>query len=67
MLQIRDFVEWELQKFRDECNFSEEELAVFEMKAKDKSIVQISMALNISESKVSVIVARIKKKIKKVL
>lgn len=67
MLQIRDFVEWELQKFRDECNFSEEELEVFEMKAKDKSIVQISMALNISESKVSVIVARIKKKIKKVL
>ena len=62
MLQIRDFVEWELQKFRDECNFSEEELEVFEMKAKDKS-----MALNISESKVSQLVARIKKKIKKVL
>lgn len=67
MLQIRDFVGWELQKFRDECNFSEEELEVFEMKAKDKSIVQISMALNISESKVSQLVARIKKKIKKVL
>ena len=67
MLQIRDFVEWELQKFRDECNFSEEELEVFEMKAKDKSIAQISMALNISESKVSQLVARIKKKIKKVL
>lgn len=23
-MKINDFVEWELQKFRDECNFSDE-------------------------------------------
>ena len=64
---IRDFVEDELQMFRDRCNFTEEELAYFEEKAKDHSNVQISMNQNWSTAKVSVIAKRVKKKMIKVL
>lgn len=64
---IRDFIEDELQMFRDKCNFTEEELAYFEEKAKDHSNVQISMNQNWSTAKVSVIAKRVKKKMIKVL
>lgn len=30
-----NFVEWELQKFRDECNFTDRELEYFNLKAKE--------------------------------
>lgn len=40
---INDFVEFELQKFRDECNFSEEEMCYFNLRAKNKSNIQIAM------------------------
>lgn len=53
--------------FRDKCNFTEEELAYFEEKAKDHSNVQISMNQNWSTAKVSVIAKRVKKKMIKVL
>ena len=64
---IRDFVEDELQMFRDKCNFTDEELAYFEEKAKDHSNVQISMNQNWSTAKVSVIAKRVKQKMIKVL
>ena len=67
MLKIYDFVEWELQKFREECNFTEDELKCFNLKAKNKSIIQIAMAMNISEAQVSKLTSRIKKKILKVI
>ena len=66
-LKIRDFVEWELQKFRDECNFTEDELAVFELKAKNKSMTQIAYELNISEPQVSKLTKRVMNKIIKVI
>lgn len=66
-MRIYDFVEWELQKFRDECNFTEDELECFELKAKNKSIIQIAMQMNISEAQVSKLTARIKRKILKVI
>lgn len=34
---ISDFVEWELEKFRNECNFTEEELDFFNYRAKNIS------------------------------
>lgn len=64
---IRDFVEAELQMFRDKCNFTEEELAYFNEKAKDHSNVQIAMNQHWSTAKVSVIAKRVKKKMIKVL
>lgn len=66
-MKINDFVEWELQKFRDECNFSDEELQYFNLRAKNKSITQIAMAMNVSEAKVSVLARKVKNKMIKVI
>lgn len=66
-MEIYDFVEWELQKFRDECNFTSEELEYFELRAKDKKNYQIAMEMNVSESKVYSLAKRVKRKIKKVV
>lgn len=66
-IQVYNFVEWELQKFRDECNFTDEELQCFELKAKDKSIEYIAQEMHISTAKVSRLVKRIKSKILKVI
>lgn len=66
-MKICSFVEWELQKFRKECNFTAEELEYFNLKAKDESNVQIAFTMRISESKVSTLARKVKKKIIKVL
>lgn len=66
-MKIRDFVEWELQYFRDNCNFTEEELQYFNLRAKDKSNAYIAQQMYISEPKVSLIAKRVKKKMLKVI
>lgn len=66
-MEIYDFVEWELQKFRNECNFTPEELEYFELRAKDKKNYQIAMEMNVSESKVYSLAKRVKRKIIKVI
>ena len=66
-LKIRDFVEWELQMFRDKCNFTDDELTFFNLRAKDKSNVQIALEMNISESQVSKLAKRVKSKMIRVL
>lgn len=67
MQKIRDFVESELQIFRDKCNFTDEELEYFNLRAKDISNVAIAHKMNISEAKVSVLAKRVKKKMIKVI
>lgn len=66
-MKICDFVEWELQKFRDECNFTEEELEYFNLKAKNMTNISVALKMNISEPKVSVLARKVRKKIMKVL
>lgn len=66
-MQIYDFVEWELQKFRDECNFTDEELEYFNLRAKNKSNTQIALTMHISEAKVSKLARKVKNKMLKVL
>lgn len=66
-MKIYDFVEWELQKFRDECNFTDDELEYFNLKAKNKSNVQISIDMCVSEPQVSKLAKRVKTKILKVI
>lgn len=66
-MQIYDFVNWELNKLRQECNFSEEELEYFNLRAKHYSNQQIAIKMNISESKVSVLAKRVKSKILRVI
>ena len=66
-LKINEFVEWELQMFRDKCNFSDDELQYFNLKARKKSNVEIALEMNVSESKVSTLAKSVKKKMFKVL
>ena len=66
-LHINDFTEPELQYFRDMCNFSDEELICFNLRAKNKTIVEIAITMNCSEPKVSKLIKRVKTKIKKIL
>ena len=66
-IKLDRLVEPELNYFREQCNFSDEELSYFNLKAKNKSIIEIAFAMNISQSKVSVLAKRVKNKILKVI
>jgi len=67
MEPIYDFVKKELDFFRQECNFSEEELAYFNLRAKHLSNQQIAIKMNVSEGKVSKLASAVKKKMMEVL
>lgn len=62
-----EFTNPECDRFRALCNFTPEERSVFDLRVKAKSIVEISMTLNMSESTVNRRLRDIKKKIHKVL
>lgn len=66
-MKIYDFVNWELDKFRQECNFSDDETCYFNLRAKHYSNFEISMKMNISESKVSKLAKSVKQKILRVI
>lgn len=66
-MKIRDFTVPELNTLRELCNFTPEELSYFNLRAQDKSNVQVSMEMNISEAQVSKLAKRVKSKIKRVL
>jgi len=61
-VKIRDFTVPELNKFRELCNFSPSELEYFNLRAKDKSNVEIALEMNISEPQVSKLAKRVKSK-----
>lgn len=62
-----EFTEPECEWFRKICNFTPDELAVFNLRVKDNSRIQIAMQLKMSESTVDRRIRGIKKKIHKVL
>jgi len=62
-----EFTESECERFRRECNFSDEERAVFDLRVKARSIIEIQEALNMSESTVNRRIRNIKRKIYKLL
>ena len=66
-MKIRDFTVPELNKFRELCNFTDDEMQYFNLRAKDKSNVQIAIIMNISEAQVSKLARRVKDKIKRVI
>ena len=66
-MKVCDFVEWELQKFRDECNFTPEEQEFFEYRAKDVSLERIAEYMNISKGKADKLSRKVKAKIIRVL
>ena len=62
-----EFTEPECEWFRNVCNFTPDELEVFNLRVKDNSRIQIAMQLKMSESTVDRRIRGIKKKIHKVL
>ena len=64
---IRDFTVPELNKFRELCNFTPDELEYFNLKAKDYSNVQVSMTMKVSEAQVSKLAKRVKDKMKRII
>ena len=66
-MKIRDFTVPELDMFREQCNFTDEEMEYFNLRAKDKSNSEISYIMNVSEAKVSILAKRVKKKMIRVL
>ena len=63
---LRDYTKPELDRLVAKCNFTDTELQYFLLKSKDKSIVQISFEMNISEQQVSKLARRVKNKINRV-
>ena len=59
---LRDYTKPELDRFVDSCNFTDSELHYFLLKSKDKSNIQISFEMNISERQVSNLAKRVKVK-----
>lgn len=66
-MKIRDFTVPELNKFRELCNFTDDEMMYFNLRARDKSNVEIAMAMNVSEAQVSKLAKRVKSKILRVI
>lgn len=66
-MKIRDFTVPELNKFRELCNFTDDELTYFNLRAKDKSNVQIALEMNVSEAQVSKLAKRVKSKILRII
>ncbi len=65
--KIRDFTVPELDMFRKLCNFTEDELKYFNLRAKDKSNVQIALEMNVSEAQVSKLAKRVKSKMIRII
>ena len=66
-MKLYDFVESELAEFREKCNFTPQELAYFNLRSKGASNVQIAYKMNVSESTVSVLARKVRKKIIRVI
>lgn len=66
-MKLRDFTKPELDKFRELCNFTDDEMEYFNLRASDLSNIQIAFEMNVSEAQVSKIAKRVKSKMKRVI
>lgn len=64
---IADFTKPELDYFRENCNFVEDEIILFEMRSKGIPLEQIADKLNRSIDSTKLISRKVNKKILKVL
>lgn len=62
-----EFTKPECDWFRATCNFTPQELEIFNMRVQDKSIIEICMTLQMFEATVGRRIRNIKRKIHKVL
>ena len=61
-----DLTQPEADRLRALCNFSDEERAVFDLRIRDKSVIEISMALHMSVASTKRRLQSIRRKIYKV-
>ena len=66
-MKIRDFTKPELDKFRELCNFTDDELEYFNLRARDCTNIQIALSMCISEAQVSKLAKRVKSKMIRVI
>ena len=66
-VDFTDFLESEYEMFYNNCNFTDRQLEILNLRRKGKSIIEISMALNMGEATVSRELKKIKKKILRVI
>ena len=66
-MKIRDFTIPELERLRELCNFTDDELEYFNYKSKDRSNTEISLAMNVSLPQISKLAKRVKSKIIRVM
>lgn len=62
-----EFTRLECDRFRQDCNFTPEERAVFDLAVQNKSNVQISLELGMGQATVSRKIKAIKRKIIRVI
>lgn len=62
-----EFTRLECERFRQDCNFTPEERAVFDLSVQNKSNIQIGLELGMSQATVSRRITAIKRKIIKVI
>lgn len=67
LIQLYEFTVPELDKFRELCNFTPDELQYFELRSRYKSNVEIALTMNISEAKVSKLARKVKDKMIRIL
>ena len=66
-MQIYDFTVPELERLRELCNFSPQELEYFNLRSKHKSNVEIALTMHVSEGQVSKLARKVKGKIKRTI
>lgn len=66
-LKNLDFNKKEYEYFIENCNFTDRQLEIFDLRRKGKTIIEISLKLNMSEATVNRELKKIKHKILKVL
>lgn len=61
--KLSDYSPERTKQLREACGFTEEEAAVFDLRAKGKSIVEIGLALRMAEATVNRRIRTVKRKI----
>ena len=62
-----NFIKSELDYFRSECNFTDMEREYFDLRARDKSNVEIQFIMHLSENQVRRISKNVKQKVNRVI
>ena len=66
-LKICDFTRREVEYFRQECNFTSEEMALFEMRANNIPLEECAERMNLSVSTIYRLHKKVKIKVEKLL